>query len=76
MCDAHNLPFKTDTFDSIVSFEVIEHLKNPLLFLTYCRDVLKDKGRIILTTPNPLMYPFIKLLSFFGFIHPLDRKTA
>ena len=38
-------------FDSIVAIEVIEHLPSPGLFLKNCHAVLKDSGRLILTTP-------------------------
>jgi len=46
------LPFKDDTFDAVVSFQVIEHLSTPVTFLREIRRVLKPSGQVILTTPN------------------------
>jgi SAM-dependent methyltransferase len=44
------LPDKS--FDVVVSVEGIEHLENPHSFLREVHRVLKDDGRLILTTPN------------------------
>lgn len=41
-----------DRYDVIVSFQVIEHIKNDRLFLEEIYRVLKPGGRAILTTPN------------------------
>jgi len=38
-------------FDTIISTEVIEHLYDPQGFVDFCRDALKGKGEIILSTP-------------------------
>jgi SAM-dependent methyltransferase len=46
------LPFPDRTFDIVVSVEGIEHLENPHSFLRELNRVLKDDGRLILTTPN------------------------
>jgi 2-polyprenyl-3-methyl-5-hydroxy-6-metoxy-1,4-benzoquinol methylase len=46
------MPFKDEVFDSVVGGEIIEHLKNPEVFIGECFRILKSKGRIILTTPN------------------------
>lgn len=48
-------PFKTladNSFDTIVSFQVIEHIKDDKAFLSEIHRVLKPGGRAILTTPN------------------------
>jgi SAM-dependent methyltransferase len=39
-------------YDTIFCFEVIEHLFNPLHFLFQIRRVLKDDGRLYITTPK------------------------
>lgn len=39
-------------FDYIVAGEIIEHLSNPGLFIESARKHLKDRGKIIITTPN------------------------
>jgi 2-polyprenyl-3-methyl-5-hydroxy-6-metoxy-1,4-benzoquinol methylase len=44
--------FTTDlTFDSIISFETIEHLKSPKLFLEGAKKSMKKGGQIIISTP-------------------------
>jgi 2-polyprenyl-3-methyl-5-hydroxy-6-metoxy-1,4-benzoquinol methylase len=40
------------TFDLVVSFETIEHLKDPAAFLREVRGVLRPGGRFICSTPN------------------------
>ena len=39
-------------FDVIVSFETLEHLKNPTLFLQSCYKLLKTDGFFIVSSPN------------------------
>jgi 2-polyprenyl-3-methyl-5-hydroxy-6-metoxy-1,4-benzoquinol methylase len=39
-------------FDVITSFEVIEHINNPLLELAHFRTVLRKGGLVYVTTPN------------------------
>jgi len=50
------LPFLAKTFDLVVASEVIEHLHNPNNLLIEARRVLKDKGALIITTPNFLYW--------------------
>jgi len=38
-------------FDIITAFEVIEHLTNPLFFMSNVKGLLKDDGRVVLSTP-------------------------
>lgn len=44
-------------YDLICSFEVIEHLKNPMEFFTFASNNLKKNGQIILSTPNGNLLP-------------------
>lgn len=44
-----------NTFDSIVSFQVIEHIQDDFLFLKEIHRVLKPGGIALLTTPNRKM---------------------
>ena len=53
---AEQLPFEDHTFDVICSFETIEHLDHPELFLQEIRRVLKPGGNIILSCPNDPYY--------------------
>lgn len=50
------LPFSAKYFDLIIVSEVIEHLFNPKNLLLEVKRVLKDNGRVILTTPNFLYW--------------------
>lgn len=53
--ESHELPFKKKTFDAVVLAEVIEHLNSdPLIPLVKIRELLKDDGILVLTTPNAL----------------------
>jgi 2-polyprenyl-3-methyl-5-hydroxy-6-metoxy-1,4-benzoquinol methylase len=48
-------PFKgiaDNSFDTVVSFQVIEHIKDDKLFLEEIHRVLKPGGKAIITTPN------------------------
>ena len=53
---AEQLPFEDHTFDVACSFETIEHLDHPELFLQEIRRVLKPGGNIILSCPNDPYY--------------------
>lgn len=46
------LPFEARSFDLVVSFQVIEHVPDVLAYLHELRRVLRDGGRLLLTTPN------------------------
>ncbi|MCX8179202.1 MAG: class I SAM-dependent methyltransferase [Candidatus Aenigmarchaeota archaeon] len=48
-----------NSVDSIVAGEVIEHLLNPFGFLQECYRILKNKGRLIITTPNMTSLTYI-----------------
>lgn len=52
LADARNLPFQGSTFDTVVSFETIEHLVYPEVFLQEIRSILKLCGKLIVSTPN------------------------
>jgi SAM-dependent methyltransferase len=39
-------------YDAIVTFHVIEHLRDPIEFLKRCRELLREGGVLILKTPN------------------------
>ncbi len=46
------LPYSDETFDLIVSFQVLEHTQNPLKVLEECKRVLKKEGIIYFVIPN------------------------
>ena len=43
---------KDNSFDTVVSFQVIEHIENDRLFLEEIKRVLKPGGKAIISTPN------------------------
>lgn len=45
-------PFEDNTFDTIVTFQVIEHVKEDEKFLEEIHRVLKSGGKALITTPN------------------------
>jgi len=51
---AYQMPFKQNSFDVVVSCEVIEHLGDPEKMLAESVRVLKEGGKFILTTPHRL----------------------
>lgn len=48
-------------FDTICSFQVLEHITDPMLFLKDCKNILNDGGLLILSVPNN-NYPPHKLM--------------
>lgn len=50
--DGLNIPFDSQSFDMVASFQVIEHLKDTVPYLTEIRRVLRPSGVALFTTPN------------------------
>ena len=55
--DGMQLPFKTGTFESVVSFETIEHVADAHALVRELRRVLQSGGFLILSTPNRAFGP-------------------
>ena len=49
-CEA--LPFRSESFDAVVAFEIIEHLADPVHFLREVTRVLTPEGFLVVSTPN------------------------
>ncbi|MEM0992183.1 MAG: methyltransferase domain-containing protein [Bacteroidota bacterium] len=49
--DVYHLPFKTESFDAIISAEVIEHVADPATYLEKLIRVLKKDGVLVISTP-------------------------
>ncbi|HBE16936.1 MAG TPA: hypothetical protein DEG17_11825 [Cyanobacteria bacterium UBA11149] len=49
---AEEISFADNTFDVVVMFDVIEHLLDPQITILSLRRVLRDKGILIIATPN------------------------
>jgi len=57
-------------FDNIFSDNVIEHVKDPILFIAQLRNVLNTGGKLIIKTPHArnteaFFYPFISFKGYF-----------
>lgn len=52
LADGRSLPFVSETFDAVVSFDVIEHIDYDELFLNNAYRVCKKGGYLMLGTPN------------------------
>ena len=57
--------FGKKQFDTVVAAEIIEHLENPAAFLRGVREVIKDSGKLVISTPNPYHLPTIFANMFF-----------
>jgi SAM-dependent methyltransferase len=64
--DAYELPFEAE-FDVVVSFETIEHLKDPERFVAQCRKALKPGGLFIVSTPESAGGPMCSAFHEFEF---------
>ena len=49
-------------FDYIIFGDVLEHLHDPMAALAYCKDFLKEEGRIIANIPNVMHISVIEEL--------------
>jgi 2-polyprenyl-3-methyl-5-hydroxy-6-metoxy-1,4-benzoquinol methylase len=57
------LDLLSDKYDIVIALEILEHLQNPWKFLSDCMALVKDKGIIVLSTPN--ISNFVSRLRFF-----------
>lgn len=59
--DAMALSFKDKSFDLVISSECIEHTPDPEKCIVEMLRVLKPGGTLIITTPNRLWWPVVRL---------------
>ncbi len=60
------LPFAPESFDVVLSTEVIEHTPQPTLALRELARALKPGGRLVVTTPSRLWQPIVRAASAVG----------
>lgn len=51
VCDVLNLPYSAESFNTVISTQVIEHVNNPYRMAEQIYKVLKPGGKIIVTAP-------------------------
>lgn len=56
--DAQNMPYKDNSLDVIILFEAIYYLPSAEKFISECRRVLRDGGRVLIATANKDLYDF------------------
>lgn len=66
VANASKLPFRNETFDIVLSTEVVEHVDKQATAIREMIRVLKKDGILAITTPNRLFKPLFDFLSFFG----------
>ena len=67
---AFALPFKDNSFDCVISSEVIEHIPYDDALFTEMRRVLKDAGTLILGTPDYATLGWRIIEPVYGFLIP------
>ncbi len=68
------IPFPDNFFDIVTMIAVIEHLQEPIKVLRETKRVLKNEGKLILTTPPPLAKPILEMLSLLRLISQKSIK--
>jgi len=67
--NSYPLPFNDNEFETILSFESVEHLPNPKIFIKELFRILKPGGYMVLTMPNVLWEPIHWLAAIFNIHH-------
>jgi ubiquinone/menaquinone biosynthesis C-methylase UbiE len=73
--DVHDLKFADNSFDKIVCWEVLEHLRSPIQGLGEMKRVLKDDGEMEISVPN-VWYWRLLLRAWLGFHFKRYRGLA
>ncbi|MEW5820089.1 MAG: class I SAM-dependent methyltransferase [Cyanobacteriota bacterium] len=74
--DAENLSFKDNTFDLIISQDVIEHLPAPIRAINHMLRCLKPRGRLILVLHTPIIDTNLNIDSWKKDISKMKNKDA
>lgn len=57
---ATTYPFEPQTYDVVISQEVIEHIEDQEKYIEVCSTILKKDGYLIMTTPNKKVFDHMK----------------
>lgn len=66
------IPFEKDSFDGVICSHVFEHILDPTKAISEIKRVLKDKGILVLTTPN---LSFKKFYDDYTHVKPYTKKS-
>lgn len=69
VADARKLPFKDETFNTVISISTLEHIPNNAPVFKEVFRVLKPQGKFYFTVPTAKLYEtlfIVRLLNFFG----------
>lgn len=66
VANVYNLPFADQTFKTVFSNSVIEHIPNLETALSEISRVLKTNGNLIITVPTPYLTSYLAGVSFFS----------
>ena len=58
----YNLDFGENNFDLIIFGDVLEHLRDPLGTIMFCKELLSSRGRIVASIPNLMNIEVMKYL--------------
>ena len=72
--DKEKLPYKDKTFDVVYSKSVIEHMLNPLMFVTESFRVLKPGGVLLVLTPD-WEANYKTFFDDFTHVRPMSRRS-
>ena len=81
VADANRLPFRHQTFDYVISTEVIEHVDQPKRFLESLLRVVKPCGKLVITTmyKEKIKYTLCvhcnQLTPYNAHLHSFDEKS-
>jgi SAM-dependent methyltransferase len=76
--DGKNIPFDNNSFDSIICFEVLEHIFNPDEILIELNRILKNNGKALFSIPfcwneHEIPYDYARYSSF-GIKHLMEKN--
>lgn len=76
--NAYNIPIKTEKFDVVLLLETLHHISEKEKVLKNIKEILKPRGKIIISEPNPdnILRPLGKYFGKkFSFISPNETLT-